>query len=99
VSETANENLSSLLSSITGFETEVIKTGNAGEHALSTPLAECLHYSTGFSIEPHEFIDLFEKFGGLVPSEYPQIMERARSRYSRWKPETLIFTKTKARPI
>lgn len=76
VSEITNRNLNSLLASITGFETEVIKTGNAGEHALSMPLAECLHYSSGYSIEAHEFIDIFEKFGGLLPSDYPQVMDK-----------------------
>jgi mannosyl-3-phosphoglycerate synthase len=54
----------------TGFETEVIKTGYSGEHVLSTPVTECLHYSTGYSIEHYEFIEIFEKFGGLVPSEH-----------------------------
>jgi mannosyl-3-phosphoglycerate synthase len=76
VSEITNKNLNTLLATITGFETEVIKTGNAGEHALSMPLAECLHYTGGYSIETREFIDIFEKFGGLVPSEYPQIVEK-----------------------
>jgi hypothetical protein len=76
-----------------------MKIGYAGEHMLSTPLAECLHYSTGYSIEHYEFIEIFEKFGGLVPFERLQIMKRVESRYSRSKPETLIFTKTKARPI
>lgn len=75
VSEITNKNLNALLSSITGFETEIIKTGNAGEHALSMPLAECLHYSTGYSIEPHEYINIFEKFGGIMPSDYPKIIE------------------------
>jgi len=76
VSEITNKNLNSLLASITGFETDVIKTGNAGEHALSMPLAECLQYTSGYSIETREFVDIFEKFGGLVPSEYPQIVEK-----------------------
>lgn len=76
VSEITNKNLNSLLAAITGFETEIIKTGNAGEHALSMPLAECLHFTSGYSIETREFIDIFEKFGGLVPSEYPQIVEK-----------------------
>jgi mannosyl-3-phosphoglycerate synthase len=75
VSETANKNVNSLLSSITGFETEVINTGYSGEHVLSTPVTECLHYSTGHSIEHYEFIEIFKKFGGLVPSEHLQIME------------------------
>lgn len=99
VPDTANKDLNSLLSSITGFETEVIKTVYAGEHMLSTPLADCLHYSTGYSIEHYEFIEIFEKFGGLVPFERLQIMERVELRYSRSKPEALIFTKTKARLI
>jgi mannosyl-3-phosphoglycerate synthase len=76
VSEITNKNLNAFLATITGFETEIIKTGNAGEHALSMPLAECLHFSSGYSIETREFIDIFEKFGGLVPSEYPQIVEK-----------------------
>jgi len=76
VSEITNKNLNSLVATITGFETEIIKTGNAGEHALSMPLAECLHYSGGYSIESHEFIDIFEKFGGLLPSNYPQVMDK-----------------------
>jgi mannosyl-3-phosphoglycerate synthase len=76
VSEITNKNLNSLLASITGFETEVIKTGNAGEHALSMNLAECLHYSSGYSIECHEFIDIFEKFGGILPSAYPRVMDK-----------------------
>lgn len=76
VSEITNKNLNALLATITGFETEVIKTGNAGEHALSMPLAECLQYSSGYSIESHEFIDIFEKFGGLLPSSYPQVIEK-----------------------
>ena len=76
VSEITNRNLNALLANITGFETDVIKTGNAGEHALSMPLAECLQYTSGYSIETREFVDIFEKFGGLVPSEYPQIVEK-----------------------
>jgi mannosyl-3-phosphoglycerate synthase len=76
VSEITNKNLNSLLSSITGFETEIIKTGNSGEHALSMPLAECLHYSSGYSIEPYEIVDIFEKFGGLMPSQFPSIIEK-----------------------
>lgn len=76
VSEITNKNLNSLLSSVTGFETDIIKTGNSGEHALSMPLAECLHYSSGYSIEPYEFVDVFEKFGGILPSKYPNVVEK-----------------------
>lgn len=76
ISEVTNRHLNTFLSYITGFETEVIKTGNSGEHAFSMPLAERLHFSTGYSVEPYEFIDIFEKFGGLGPSSYPEVMEK-----------------------
>jgi mannosyl-3-phosphoglycerate synthase len=76
VSEITNRNLNSLLSSVTGFETDIIKTGNSGEHALSMPLAECLHYSSGYSIEPYEFVDVFEEFGGVFPSKFPKVVEK-----------------------
>jgi mannosyl-3-phosphoglycerate synthase len=76
VSEVSNRYLNSLLSYITGFETDVIKTGNSGEHALSMPLAERLHYSTGYSVEPYEFIDILEKFGGLLPADFPEVLEK-----------------------
>jgi mannosyl-3-phosphoglycerate synthase len=76
VSEITNKNLNALLSSITGFETEIIKTGNSGEHAFSMPLAECLHFSSGYSVEPYEVVDIFEKFGGLIPSPFTRIGEK-----------------------
>jgi len=66
VSEITNKFLNSLLSHITGFDTEIIKTANSGEHALSMPLAERLHFSGGYSIESHEIIDILEKFAGLT---------------------------------
>ena len=65
-----------MLSHITGFETEIIRTANSGEHALSMQLAECLHFSSGYSVEPHELLDILEKFGGLLPSDYPEVMEK-----------------------
>lgn len=75
-SEITNKYLNKLISFITGFETEIIKTGNAGEHALSMVLAENLHYSSGYSIETFEYVDILEKFGGLIPSNYPEIIEK-----------------------
>ena len=73
VSEVTNRNLNSLLSTITGFETEIIKTGNSGEHAFSMSLAERLHYSSGYSVEPYEIVDIFEKFGGVIPSPFTRV--------------------------
>jgi mannosyl-3-phosphoglycerate synthase len=71
-----NEYLNRLVSYHTGFETEVIKTGNAGEHALSMELALLLDYASGYAIEPFHYIDLIEKFGGLIESPYPEVMRQ-----------------------
>jgi mannosyl-3-phosphoglycerate synthase len=67
VSRITNDFLNRLISSYTGIETNVIRTGNAGEHAISLPLALKMNFSTGFSIETNHFIDLLEKFGDLIP--------------------------------
>jgi len=67
VSQTTNKCLNDLIFSKTGFETEVIKTGNAGEHAISMKLAELLPYASGYAVEPGELVYLFESFGGILP--------------------------------
>jgi mannosyl-3-phosphoglycerate synthase len=74
---TANTNrlLNQLMSHYTGFETEIIKTGNAGEHALSMDLAMNLDYSSGYSIEPFHIVNILEKFGGFVDSPIPELMK------------------------
>lgn len=64
-SRTTNRYLNQLIAEYSGFETEIITTGNAGEHAMTMALAMQLDYSSGYSIEPYHFINLFEKFGGL----------------------------------
>jgi mannosyl-3-phosphoglycerate synthase len=65
VSEITNRCMNSLISNKTGFETEIIKTGNAGEHAMSLRLAEILTYASGYAVEPQELISIFEGFGGV----------------------------------
>ncbi|MEW6129512.1 MAG: mannosyl-3-phosphoglycerate synthase [Acidobacteriota bacterium] len=72
-----NQYLNRLISYHTGFETEVIKTGNAGEHALSMDLALLLDYAAGYAVEPYHYIDLIEKFGGLQESPYPEVMRQS----------------------
>ena len=67
VSETTNKCLNDLIFSKTDFETEVIRTGNAGEHAISMKLAELLPYASGYAVEPGELTFLFESFGGILP--------------------------------
>jgi len=62
VSEITNKYLNMLLSMKTGFETLIVRTGNAGEHAMTLKLAEIMSFSTGFSIEPYELIYILEEF-------------------------------------
>jgi mannosyl-3-phosphoglycerate synthase len=71
VSEITNRCINSLFSNKTGFETEIIKTGNAGEHAMSLKLAEILTYASGYAVEPQELISIFEGFGGVLPTVHP----------------------------
>lgn len=74
ISEFTNKYLNAIISHYTGFETEIIKTGNSGEHAMSLKLAELLTHSSGFSIEPYEIVNIIEEFGGVFPSRYPEIV-------------------------
>lgn len=73
VSEITNKCMNSLISTKTGFETEIIKTGNAGEHAMSLRLAEILPYASSYAVEPQELVSIFEGFGGVLPTPYPTV--------------------------
>jgi mannosyl-3-phosphoglycerate synthase len=74
-SANTNALLNKLIGHYTGFETEIIKTGNAGEHALSMDLAMNLDYSSGYSIEPFHIINILEKFGGIRECPLPEIIK------------------------
>lgn len=63
VSEHSNKYLNDLISFITGSERDIITTANAGEHAISMKLAEDLNFSSGYSVEPYELINMIEKYG------------------------------------
>lgn len=63
VSEITNHYLNLLVSEHTAFETTIMVTGNAGEHAMTMKLAEILPFSTGYSIEPYEIVYILERFG------------------------------------
>jgi mannosyl-3-phosphoglycerate synthase len=76
VSEVTNQHLNSLISYYTGFETEVMRTGNSGEHCMSMKLAELLTYSPGFSVETYEIVGILEEFGGIVPTENQEAMDK-----------------------
>lgn len=72
VSEVTNKYMNSLISTKLGFETNIIKTGNAGEHAMSLRLAEVLPYASGYAVQPQELVSILEGFGEVSP-EGPQI--------------------------
>jgi mannosyl-3-phosphoglycerate synthase len=78
-SEITNQFLNQLIGEYSGFGTEVVATGNAGEHAFSLELGLKLRLAGGFAVEPYEFLDLFEQFGGVLESPYPEVMERSVS--------------------
>lgn len=76
VSELTNQHLNSLISYYTGFETEVMRTGNSGEHCMSLKLAELLTFASGYSIEPYEIINVLEEFGGIIPTSHQDAMDK-----------------------
>lgn len=65
-SEITNRYINSFISHRSGFETEVVKTGNAGEHAMSLALAKMLPYASGFAAETQELISILEGLSGLI---------------------------------
>ncbi len=67
VSEITNRCMNSLISAKTGFDTDIITTGNSGEHAMSLKLAEILPFAPGYAVEPQELVSIFEGFGGVLP--------------------------------
>jgi mannosyl-3-phosphoglycerate synthase len=76
VSEITNRILNLVISDFTGFGSEIIKTGNAGEHAISLPLAEILQFASRFAIEPYELVNMLEIFGrGEAPEFKKSVKE------------------------
>lgn len=75
-SEVTNRFLNLLVSHYSGFGTEVIKTGNAGEHAFTMELGERLSFASGYAVEPYQYIQMLELFGGVHPSPHPEVMDK-----------------------
>ena len=74
ISEHSNKYLNDLISYITGYERDIITTGNAGEHSLSMSLAENLDFSSGYSVEPYELINILEKYGGIISNKSSDVV-------------------------
>lgn len=77
-SRRCNRALNQLLGHFTGFETEIVKTGNAGEHAMTVDLAMSMRYATGYAVEPYHYIDLLEQYGGVIPTEHGNMRRLVR---------------------
>ena len=75
VSEISNRFLNTLLSTKGKFETEIIKTANAGEHAMSLELALRLTYGSGYAVETQELISILEQYSGILPVADKEITE------------------------
>ncbi|HYN95767.1 MAG TPA: mannosyl-3-phosphoglycerate synthase [Pilimelia sp.] len=73
-SEVTNRFLNRLVADYSGFGTEVITTGNAGEHAVTLDLGLRLRLAGGFAVEPFHYVDLFEQFGGVLGAPPPALM-------------------------
>src|SRR3954447_20556099 len=73
-SEVTNEWLNRSIAEYSNFGTEVIATGNAGEHAMTLDLGLKLRLAGGFAVEPYEYLDLFEQFGGVLESTSADVM-------------------------
>ncbi|HCT79915.1 MAG TPA: mannosyl-3-phosphoglycerate synthase [Micromonosporaceae bacterium] len=73
-SEITNEYLNRLLAEYSGFGTEAVVTGNAGEHAMSLDLGLKMRMAGGFAVEPFQFVELFEQFGGVLAAQHPEVM-------------------------
>ncbi len=65
-SRQTNQILNRLVGHHTGFETEIVKTGNAGEHALTVELAMAIDYATGYAVETFHYVHMLEKYGGIL---------------------------------
>ncbi len=63
----ANKYLNALVSYMTKFDTNVIRTGCAGEHAMNMALAELMPMASSFAVETYELLFLLEEFGGVLP--------------------------------
>jgi mannosyl-3-phosphoglycerate synthase len=72
-SESTNRFLNLLMAHLTGFGTEAVRTGNAGEHAMTMELAERIRFASGFAVEPYQLIDILERYGGIELPEMGEI--------------------------
>ena len=73
VSEYSNRFMNKLIGSYTGFETMIVKTTCAGDHAMSLALAELITYGPNYAVETQELISIFEQYGGILPPKFEDV--------------------------
>jgi mannosyl-3-phosphoglycerate synthase len=78
-SRVVNAWMNRLLASVTGGDSsaDLIRTANAGEHAISTDLALQLNFATGYAVEPFQLINLWERSSAFLPTP-PRTPPRSR---------------------
>ncbi len=76
VSEITNKYINHFISTKGKFESEIIKTANAGEHAMSLELAERLTYATGYGVETQELVSIIERYSGILPISDTDVAEK-----------------------
>jgi len=63
VSRHTNTLLNAILTRMRRIETDIVKTGNAGEHAMSLRLALSMEWAGGFAVEPYQLVWALERCG------------------------------------
>ncbi len=82
VSEITNKFMNLLVARITKFETDIIKTSNSGEHAMTLELVDRIGYSSGFSIEPYQIVYMLEEYTGIkAPPRSKEVYEKGLEIY------------------
>ncbi len=66
VSRHTNALLNMILTRMRRIETDIVKTGNAGEHAMSIKLALSMDWAGGFAVEPYQLVWLLENCGPVA---------------------------------
>ena len=62
----SNRALNEVLSHYLGEGSQIITTGNAGEHMMTMPLARRLRTAGSYAVETTQIVDLMEQFGGII---------------------------------
>ncbi len=79
VSAITNHILNQVLSRFKRVETDIIKTANSGEHALTVDLALNMKWAGGFAVEPYQLVTLLEScYIGLRDDSCPVTPDRIK---------------------